>query len=493
MKIDLIQQNPVELVTSCLMVGLYENGKLSETAQAIDNVSHQAISNIIKRGDFTAEVGQTLMLHHITGIKAERVLLVGFGCPDDLNTQVFYKAVQAAFTTLVKLPVTNSACFLGEITFPQSSAASRARTLAQLAEMANYKFDEFKSKKSAKTHLLATLNIVADNSTEPAIQEGQAIAHGINLARHLANMPCNICTPAYLAEQAKMLAAEFSDIEVKVLEKAGMAALKMGAFLAVAQGSHNPPKLIELHYQGGAADLAPIVLVGKGITFDTGGISLKPAGGMEDMKFDMAGAASVIGTLRAVAELKLPINVIGLVPTAENMPDGNAYRPGDIVTSMSGQTIEIVNTDAEGRLLLCDALTYAERFKPQTVIDIATLTGAMVVSLGYLLNGIFSNQDDLAHELVAAGKKSNDLAWHMPLIEEYQEGIKSNYADMINASKLAGAITAACFLSRYTKAYRWAHIDCAGTAMPADNNKAAGATGRPVALLVEYLLHVSTR
>jgi leucyl aminopeptidase len=493
MKFELMQQDPTTISSQCIMVGVFEKGELTSASQLIDKSSDNQISQVIERGDFTGETGQVIVLHHLNGIKAERIMLVGLGAKDKLTATGFCKAIQTAFATLVKLPINNAACLLTEIDVPETNENWRVRMLAQAAETANYKFDQFKSQKSAKTCLLETVKIAAKNNVEIALKEGQAIAHGVNLARQLANMPCNICTPAYLAEQAKALANEFSNLKVNVLEKTDMVELKMGALLAVGQGSANPPKLIELNYQGTSSDKAPIVLVGKGITFDTGGISLKPPAGMEDMKFDMGGAASVIGTMRAIAELKLPINVVGLVPTAENMPDGNSYRPGDILTSMSGQTIEVVNTDAEGRLILCDALTYAERFKPATVIDIATLTGAMVISLGYLLNGVFSNQDELANELVAASKRSNDPAWHMPLVEEYHEGLKSNYADMINASKLAGAITAACFLSKFTKQYRWAHIDCAGTAMPADSNKAGGATGRPVPLLVEYLLHVSSR
>lgn len=493
MKVELVQHDPAAIISQCLIIGIFDKGEQTSSSQLVDKSSNNQITAIIERGDFTGEAGQIIVLHHIQGIKAERVMLIGLGEKAKLTPSGFYKAAQTAFAALVKLPINNAACLLAEIEVAETTESWRVRMLAQIAETANYKFDQFKSQKSTKTNLLNTLQIVASNNLTSAIAAGQATAHGVNLARQLANMPCNICTPTYLAEQAKLLAKDFSSISVKVLEKADMLELKMGALLAVGQGSANPPKLIEIKYQGTDAGQAPTVLVGKGITFDTGGISLKPPAGMEDMKFDMSGAASVIGTMHAIAELKLPINVVALIPTAENMPDGNSYRPGDILTSMSGQTIEVNNTDAEGRLILCDALSYAERFNPATVIDIATLTGAMVMSLGYLFNGVFSNQDELAHELLAAGKRSNDLGWHMPLVDEYQEGIKSSYADMVNSSKLAGALTAACFLSRFTKQYRWAHIDCAGTAMPADANKAAGATGRPVPLLVEYLINVSTR
>ncbi len=493
MNITLIKHNPVLLDTECILVAAFENELLSPSAELIDQATDGAIKKILAQGDFTGELGQLLTLYHPRGIAAKRLVLVGFGAREKLSSSLFAKAAQSAFSALVKLPITHAACFFAELEVNNMDEAARIRILSKLAETTNHRFDHYKSQKSTKTNLLAELQLSATDTAMDAVQQGQAIARGVNLARTLANMPCNICTPAYLAEEAIKLAKELPHIQVHVLEKEQLTELKMGCLLAVGQGSIHPPKLIEIQYQGAPAAHAPIVLVGKGITFDTGGISLKPPAGMEDMKFDMAGAASVLGTIRSIAELKLPINVVGLVPTAENMPDGNAYRPGDILTSMSGQTIEINNTDAEGRLILCDALTYAAKFNPATVIDIATLTGAMVISLGYLLNGVFSNQDSLAQELIDAGTKSLDFAWHMPIVEEYHDALKSTYADMTNSCKLAGAITAACFLSRFTKQYRWAHIDCAGTAMPSDVNKSAGATGRPVSLLVEYLINVSSR
>jgi leucyl aminopeptidase len=492
MKFDIIQTPVSDIDSACAIVGVFEKGELTPSATALDETTGGMISKLIHAGDFVGDAGQSLVLHHVANTHIERLLLIGLGNKEKLTMYTYGKQVQLAFNLLAKMPIARAACYLAEITLPEADEAWRVRCIAEAAVMANYKFDQFKSQKTNNTHLLEDLAIFSHGNMSQAAAQGQAIANGVNLARQLANLPCNICTPTYIAAQAKQLSHDFSMIKVEVLERDDMTKLGMGALLAVAQGSATPPKFIFMQYKGGKADQAPTVLVGKGVTFDTGGISIKPAAGMEEMKFDMAGAASVIGTLRAVAELKLPINVVGLVASAENMPDGNAYRPGDILTSMSGQTIEIVNTDAEGRLLLCDALTYAERFNPAAVIDIATLTGAMVMSLGYALSGVFSTQNHLAHALVEAGKRSNDLAWHMPLVEEYQEAIKSNYADMINASRVAGAITAACFLSRFTKKYHWAHIDCAGTAMPSDNNKASGATGRPVPLLVEYLLHVST-
>ncbi|MCC7270776.1 MAG: leucyl aminopeptidase, partial [Rhodocyclaceae bacterium] len=320
-----------------------------------------------------------------------------------------------------------------------------------------------------------------------ALAQGAAIAQGMDLTRELGNLPANICTPSYLAQQARKLAKEFG-LKCEVLDRARMERLGMGSLLSVARGSHQPPRFIVLQYQGGKAGTKPVVLVGKGITFDTGGISLKPGAEMDEMKYDMSGAASVLGTFRALAAMKLPLNVVGLIPTTENMPGGAATRPGDIVTSMSGQTIEILNTDAEGRLILCDALTYAERFDPECVVDVATLTGACVIALGAVASGLLANDDGLAAELLEAGQASGDRAWQLPLWDDYQEMLKSNFADIpnISGSRAAGTITGACFLARFTKQYRWAHLDIAGTAWRSGKEK--GSTGRPVPLLTHFLL-----
>src|SRR5690606_25789192 len=317
---------------------------------------------------------------------------------------------------------------------------------------------------------------------------GSAIAKGVNLARNLGDLPGNICTPTYLANEAKRLARNQPRLSAKILEEKQTKELGMGALLSVSAGSDEPAKLIVLEYRGGGKNDAPVALVGKGITFDTGGISLKPGAGMDEMKYDMCGAASVLGTFQTLLELQLPLNVVGIIPASENMPNGRATKPGDIVTSMSGQTIEILNTDAEGRLVLCDALTYSERFKPKVVIDIATLTGACVIALGAHASGLYSNRDELAQALLAAGQQSNDRAWHMPLWDDYQKQLDSNFADMANiGGREGGSITAACFLSRFTKKFAWAHLDVAGTAWKSGSAK--GATGRPVPLLVQYLLN----
>jgi leucyl aminopeptidase len=356
-----------------------------------------------------------------------------------------------------------------------------------------YRFDQLKSKQDDSPVVFNKLvHFVADRAdtavVKQAIDEGQAIAKGVELDKNLGNLPSNICTPTYLAEQAKGLAKTYKTVKVEVLELADMKKMNMGALLSVARGSREPAKLIIINYQGGDKTQKPVTLVGKGVTFDSGGISIKPGQAMDEMKYDMCGAASVLGTLTAVAELQLPINVIGVIPATENMPDGNASKPGDIVTSMSGQTIEILNTDAEGRLILCDALTYSERFKPDVVIDIATLTGACVIALGKHASGLLSNHEPLTRDIIEAGKQACDRAWEMPLWEEYQEQLKSNFADMANiGGREAGTITAACFLARFTKKFHWAHLDIAGTAWKTGHHK--GGTGRPVPLLTRYLIN----
>jgi leucyl aminopeptidase len=353
-----------------------------------------------------------------------------------------------------------------------------------------YRFDRLKSKAPENKRSLrrVVLHVARRNEIaagEVAIERGVAIAEGVAFAKDLGNLPGNHCTPTYLAEQAVDMGKR-RGIKVEVLEQKDIEKLGMGCFLAVARGSREPPKLIVLEYNGGKREAAPVVLVGKGITFDTGGISIKPAPEMDEMKFDMCGAASVLGTMKAIALMRLPLNVVGVIPATENMPGGNAIKPGDIVTTMSGQTVEILNTDAEGRLILCDALTYAEKYKPAAVVDIATLTGAMVIALGHVATGLFANSDPLARELVAAGETAWDRAWHMPLWDDYQDALKSNFADIPNiGSRAGGSITAACFLSRFTKAYPWAHLDIAGTAWKSGTDK--GATGRPVALLAHFL------
>jgi leucyl aminopeptidase len=482
--------SPEKLKGGCIVVGAYADRKLSPAASLIDAAANGALTTVIKNGDLAPKRGSTLILHGVSGILAERVLLVSLGKVDELDDRAFSEVCRAAFRALAQTGAKDAVVTLAEISVRKSTQTDNVRQAVIAAREVAYRFDAMKSKKE-DAPVLKKIIFAADKATsgmaEDGVKEGESLANGIELAKDLGNLPGNVCTPTYLAETAKKLGKDYK-FKVEVLDKKQIEALKMGSFLSVTRGSDEPPKFIVMEYNGGAAKAAPVVLVGKGITFDTGGISLKPGDSMDEMKYDMCGAASVLGTMRAVAQLKLKLNVVGIVAACENMPSGSATKPGDIVTSMSGQTIEILNTDAEGRLILADALTYAERFKPAAVIDIATLTGACVVALGHINSGLFSPDDDLADELLAASRAAADPAWRMPVEEEYQDSLKSNFADMANiGGRPGGAITAACFLWRYTKKYRWAHLDVAGTAWK--SGAAKGGTGRPVALLTTFLKH----
>jgi leucyl aminopeptidase len=479
------------LKTATLVVAVGEGRKLGNIAKAVDEASNGAISAVLKRGDLAGKPGQTLLLHSLPGLKAERVLLVGSG-KDALGDRSWRKLAVSVAGVLKSLGGSDAVLALDDIAVTGRDAHyGKYRLLAETLLDGDYLFDRFKSQK-AEPRVLKKITLLADKAglaeVERAVKHASAIASGMSLTRDLGNLPPNICHPSYLAEQAKELGKANKGLKVEVFDEKKIKDLGMGAFYAVGQGSEQPPRLIVMQYQGGKKSEKPFVLVGKGITFDTGGISLKPGAGMDEMKYDMCGAASVFGTLRAVLELKLPINLVCILACAENMPSGNATRPGDIVTTMSGQTVEILNTDAEGRLVLCDALTYAERFKPQAVIDIATLTGACIVALGSHTTGLLGNNDDLLEQLLSAGKRADDRAWQLPLFDEYQEQLDSPFADIANiGGPKAGTITAACFLSRFAKAYNWAHLDIAGTAWTS-GGKDKGATGRPVPLLTQYLL-----
>jgi leucyl aminopeptidase len=481
---------PERAATPCLAVGVFESRKLSSAADALDRQTRGALRERLKQGDMDGKAGTTRMLFGLAGAAAERVLLVGLGGESGFGPKEYREAVRAAVGAAADTGAAELTLCFGELAVKDHDAAWRARHAALAAGEALYRFDAMKSKKSPPRALKSVVFALARKAGEAAAArgtaEGRAIAAGVALARDLGNLPGNVCTPTYLAREAEKLAREWK-LAAKVLERREMEKLGMGSLLSVARGSREPPKFIELRYSGAAKSVKPVVLVGKGITFDTGGISIKPAAEMDEMKFDMCGAASVLGAFRAIAELRPKLNLVGLVPTTENMPGGAASKPGDIVTSMSGQTIEILNTDAEGRLILCDALTYAERFAPAAVVDIATLTGACVIALGHVASGLFANRDTLADELVAAGRASWDRAWHMPLWEDYQEQLKSPFADFANiGGRPAGSVTAACFLSRFAGKYPWAHLDVAGTAWTSGKNK--GATGRPVPLLTTFLL-----
>ncbi len=480
------------LATPCLVAGVFEGGKLPAATQALDQASHGHISKLTRSGAIEGRAGQTLLLFDVPKLHAERVLLVGLGAEGDLSLRGYRRAMQKAVRALNDAGVKEAVSALTLLNPKDGDAYWLVRHAVEAAEEICYRFDQCKGVNKDKNKAsLQKLTLLAGSReqgklAEDGLRVGSAVAAGVSLARTLGNLPPNICTPAYLADEARRL-AKGSKLKVTVLEQAQMKKLGMGALLAVARGSRLPPKFIVMEYHGGPKGQKPRVLVGKGITFDTGGISIKPAAAMDEMKFDMCGAASVFGTLKAVMALGLKMNVVGIVPTCENMPGGDASRPGDIVTTMSGQTVEILNTDAEGRLILCDALTYAERFKPEAIVDMATLTGACVIALGNVVSGLFGNNDKLVQSLKQAGEKADDRAWQLPLYEEYQEGLKSNFADFANvAGREGGAITAASFLARFTKNMTWAHLDIAGTAWKGGGEK--GATGRPVPLLVQYLL-----
>ena len=477
--------------TECLIIPVLNDGKLSSEAKAVDKASNKLVSQIIKRGDISGKVGQALLIPHAEGIKAERLLLIGCGNGKNLSRADFGKIISPLFNQLNRAKV-KSAVLLGNGLSVEGTPDNWiAEQLARKIALNSYQYDKTLSKKTDKP-VLKTITLAQKSSSQlkQAAANGKAVGLGMNVARELGNLPANICTPSHIAKQAKALAKKHKNLKVTVLEEKKMRELGMGSLLSVTAGTSEPAKLIVMEYQGGKKSEKPHALVGKGITFDTGGISLKPGAKMDEMKFDMCGAASVMGTMTTVTELQLKVNVVAVIAACENMPSGNATKPGDVVTSMSGQTIEVLNTDAEGRLVLCDALTYVGKFKPQSVIDIATLTGACVVALGSHATGLYSNQDDFAKELVDAGETAGDRAWHMPLWDEYQPQLKSNFADIANiGGPEAGSVTAACFLSRFTKEYRWAHMDIAGTAWTSGPQK--GATGRPVALLSQYLISKS--
>lgn len=493
MKFSIKSGNPAKQRSACIVVGVFEECKLTKAAEAMDKIANGYITAILRAGDMEGKAGSTLVLHNTPDTLCERILLVGLGKENELADKEYNQAVRAAFRALHKTGATEAVLFLADTPVKNRDAGWRVSQSVIVAMESLYRFDRLKSKVEEKSPRLQKITLGTMNAgpaelaaSEEALQQGLAIADGVAVTKDLGNLAPNICTPTYLGEQALAISGTYK-LKITILDQKDMEKLGMGALLAVARGSHQPPKLIALEYWGRTKKEKPVVLVGKGVTFDTGGISLKPAAEMDEMKYDMCGAASVLGTMTAVAKLGLPVNLVGIIPTTENMPGGNATKPGDVVTSLSGQTIEILNTDAEGRLILCDALTYAERYDPEVIIDIATLTGACVIALGHVASGLLSNDDELAEELLLASAQAADRAWRLPLWDEYQEQLKSNFADMANiGGRAGGTITAACFLSRFTKKYRWAHLDIAGTAWKSGKEK--GATGRPVPLLTQFLI-----
>ena len=490
MEFSIKSGSPEKQRTACVVLGVFEPRKLSAAAEIVDAAAKQYLSDILRRGDMEGKIGSSLLLHEVPGVEADRVLLVGLGKEREFREKEYRAALGTAVRQLNETGGFDGTIYLTELPLKKRDVAWRVRQAAMIVQDTLYRFDRLKSKKDEVRRPLRKLTFCVSRRSELALAEealaqGLAIANGVAIAKDLGNLPGNICTPSYLADQARQLAKDHG-LGVDVLDRADMEKLGMNTLLSVARGSHEPPKFIVLRHAGGGS-AKPIVLIGKGITFDSGGISLKPGPEMDEMKYDMCGAASVLGTLKAVAQMKLPLNVIGVIPSTENMPGGSATKPGDVITSMSGQTVEILNTDAEGRLILCDALTYVERFDPDCVVDIATLTGACVIALGHVTSGLLANNDGIARELLDAGHEAHDRAWQLPLWDDYQEQLKSNFADMANiGGRPAGTITAACFLARFAEKLTWAHLDIAGTAWRSGKEK--GATGRPVPLLSHFLI-----
>lgn len=477
----------------CIVVGIYEKNEFTITAKKINETSKGYLKSIIDKGDFQGKIGQTLILYSIPHLTASRLLLVGCGKKGALSIRDYRRTITASIKALNTTHVKTMHCYLTELEVNSHAFPWKIKQATEIIAECTYQFHSFKTQKEPIV-LVETVALYAPKNQkaecEKALDQALSIASGVELTKNLSNLPSNVCTPTYLAHQAKQMAKTHASMSVRILDEKDMKKKGMNAFLAVAKGSAQDAKLICLEYKGTRKKEPPVVLIGKGITFDTGGISLKPADSMIGMKYDMCGAATVLGTLQATALLRLPVHLVGILAAAENMPSATAMKPEDIVTSLSGQTIEIMNTDAEGRLVLCDALTYSEQYKPDVVIDIATLTGAAVVALGYHATAMLSNHDALANDLIAAGQESHDRVWQMPLWEEYQEQLKSTFADMSNVGgRSAGAITAACFLSRFAKKFHWAHLDVAGTAAIMGGVGERYATGRPVPLLMQYLIN----
>jgi leucyl aminopeptidase len=483
------------LSVDCLVLGVFEEAELGSEARSIDAASGGRLKKLLARGDFAGRVGDTLLLTELPGITATHVLLTGLGPRNQLQRRGWRKAWAAAVAALTRTRIGSCAVALDRPEARQLDDYYFGRVVAEITGSALYRINDLKTARKPPPPALARVVAGPVRRAEAAkrgLSHGSAVAAAMSLQRDLANLPANICTPTYLAEQARALGRQHGSLRVKVLDEAAIRREKMGCLLAVAQGSQQPPRFIVMEYQGSKKQQAPTVLVGKGVTFDSGGISLKDPPGMDEMKFDMSGAAAVIAALTLVAQLRLPLHVVGLVAAVENMPDGKAVKPGDIATSSSGQTVEILNTDAEGRLILSDALHYARRFHPAAVVDVATLTGACVIALGHHHSGLMGNDEALLEELLAAGRRADDRCWQLPLTEEYAEQLKSNFADFANiGGRDGGAITAATFLGKFTQGMKWAHLDIAGTAYQGGANK--GSTGRPTPLLAEFLLHRAAR
>ncbi|EPE37276.1 cytosol aminopeptidase [Candidatus Photodesmus katoptron] len=493
MKFSVKSESPENQCSACIIVGVFEQCHLSLAAQQVDRISGNYISSLLNHEDLKGKLGETLLLYNVPSLLSKRVLLVGCGKKSDLDQYQYKKIIQKMIQKLNKIGSKEAICFLTDLSVKKQNTYWKIRQAIETIQDNLYSFEKFKTTIPKFSHRLGRLEFNVLNSNElveaeKAMTHALAIASGIKASKDLGNMPPNIANPTYLSSQALKMASKYDNIITTIISENEMKELGMAAYLAVGYGSKNESSMSIIEYKGNPnAKAKPIVLVGKGLTFDSGGISLKPSEKMDEMKYDMCGAASVFGTMKALARLDLPINVVAILAGCENMPSSDAYRPGDILTTMSGQTVEVLNTDAEGRLVLCDVLTYVQRFDPDCIIDIATLTGACVIALGHHVSALMSNHHPLACELISASEQANDQVWQLPILNDYQEQIKSKFADIANiGDRSAGAITAACFLSRFTKKYHWAHIDIAGTAW-----KSKGSTGRPVSMLVQFLLNRS--
>jgi leucyl aminopeptidase len=492
MRFEAFSRRAADQRSDCLVIGAFEQGELGAEAAAVDRATRGRVQSVLTSGDFSGRSGETLLLPDISGIRGKRLLLVGLGPKAQFNRKAWRRAMHQAILALTRTRVSSAAIALERPAARELDDYYFGRASAEVTGSALYRINDLKSARRPPAPrlsqvLVGPVSAAALPDVRRGLVSGTALNESSRLLRNLGNLPPNVCTPRYLAAQARELQqAHRQRLRVRIFDESAIKRLKMGCFLAVTRGSMEPPRFIVMEYRGGPRGRAPVVLVGKGVTFDTGGISLKDPPAMDEMKFDMCGAATVLAALDFAARARLRLNVVGLVPACENMPDGRAVKPGDVVTSASGQTVEILNTDAEGRLILCDALDYARRYRPDVVVDFATLTGACVIALGNHHSGVMANDDALARELVDAGVRSDDRAWQLPLTEEYAEQLRTNFADMANvAGREGGAITAAAFLGKFTQGMRWAHMDIAGTAW--HSGAAKSATGRPLALVSDFL------
>jgi len=480
-------QSLEQSTSECLIAGIFSDGPLPPTAEALNRHGEGWLQDLIDRGDIATKIGHTTVLHGIPGTAIQRLIVAGCGARGEFGAQAYHKACRAAGKALRQSPARQARCQLPELQTEGHDTAWHTQVAARDLDHQDYRYSETKKPEDNAPPPTERVEFPAADGVDEALRRAAAIATGTRSSRDLGDLPPNLCTPGYIAEHARRLAAKLDNVEVEVLDEQAMEQQGMTSLLAVARGSANPPRLVVMHYRGGG-DRQPLVLIGKGVTFDTGGISLKPRENMDQMKYDMCGAASVIGSLEACARMALPLNVTAVAAAVENMPDGRAYRPGDVIRTMSGQTVEVLNTDAEGRMILCDAMTWVDRnLDPAVMIDVATLTGACVVALGHHANAVMSKHDKLAEELLAAGESSLDRGWRLPLWDEYHKQLETPFADLKNIGGMpAGSITAGCFLSRFAGERVWAHLDIAGSAWVWGSTD--GASGRPVPLLSQWLI-----